>query len=337
MSPEIKKVAVTGASGHIGANLVRELIDRSYQVVVLIRRTSLALEQLNVTRVHGDLSDLQSLRRAFNGVDQVYHLAAYISIQSGDNEKLQSTNIDGTRNVIKACQLEAVSTLIYFSSIHALDQKPLDEEVTEENQLLRRGQNRGADYDHSKAQADRLVRENSGQFLSTRIIYPSGVFGPNDFNQSLFGQAIQKMAQGRLPALVAGGFNWVDARDVAWGAVEAAEKGTNNDRYILSGHYLSMTEVAGVIAELTGIGAPRFICPLWLARLFAPLMGVWASLRGEVPLYTQDSLTVLSGNKSISHLKATTMLAYQPRSFRSTMQDALLFYSRQDPPPVTQD
>ena len=79
----------------------------------------------------------------------------------------------------------------------------------------------------------------------------------------MFGQAIKKIAQGRLPALVAGGFNWVDARDVAWGAVEAAEKGKNSDRYILSGHYLSMREVAGVIAELTGIGAPRFIGPRW--------------------------------------------------------------------------
>ena len=84
----MKKVAVTGASGHIGANLVRELVGRGYEVVTLIRQTSLALEGLDVARVDGDVLDQRSLCMAFKGVEQVYHLAAYVSIQPGDNEKL---------------------------------------------------------------------------------------------------------------------------------------------------------------------------------------------------------------------------------------------------------
>ena len=325
-----RKVAVTGATGHIGANLVRELIRREYEVVTLIRQSSRALEGLNVTRVDGDVLDPQSLRRAFRGVDQVYHLAAYISIRSGENEKLELTNVEGTRNVLQACQCEGVSTLIHFSSIHALRLEPLDQAVTEDNPLLGERTGHGGDYDFSKAKAESLVRQNDSTTLDIRIIYPTAVLGPNDFNLSLFGQAILKMAQGRLPASVPGGFNWVDVRDVAWGAVEAAEKGADNDRYILSGHYLSMTEVADTIAGLTGVAAPRFICPAWLAGLFAPVMGGWARLLGEAPIYTRDSLAALRTNKRMSHAKATRDLGYQPRPFQRSMEDALNFYSGQN-------
>ena len=181
-------------------------------------------------------------------------------------------NIEGTRNVLEACQAEGVSILVHFSSIHALKLEPLDRPVTEENPLLGERTGHGGDYDHSKAQAERLVRQNDCSTLGTRIIYPTAVLGPNDFRQSLFGQAILKMAHGRMPALISGGFDWVDVRDVAWGAVEAAEKAKDKDRYILSGHYLSVAEVAAVIAGLTGIAAARMACPLWLAGLFEPLM-----------------------------------------------------------------
>jgi len=324
-----KKVAVTGASGHIGANLVRELLGRGYEVVALVRNSHLALDGLDVELVHGDILDMQSLRRAFRGVSQVYHLAALISIQPGNRQKLESVNVDGTRNVIQACREEGVGTLVHFSSIHALDQEPLDQPVTEDNPLAGGRSAHVPDYDLSKAHADKLVRESDCDALSTRIIYPTAVFGPNDFKQSLFGKAISRMAHGRLPALVAGGFDWVDARDVAWGAVEAAEKGADGDRFMLSGHYLGMSEVAAVIAELTGVGAPRFICPAWLASLFAPLMAAWAGFTGETPLYTRDSLSALKANKVMSHARANRAFGYQPRPFRDTMVDSLAFYLKQ--------
>lgn len=325
-----KKVAVTGASGHIGANLVRELLGRGYEVVALVRNSYQALEGLDIQRVYGDLSELECLREAFCGAALVYHLAAHITIQSGDNKKLEQTNVEGTRNVLEACRLEGVGTLVYFSSIHALMLEPLDRPVTEDNPLLGDRTGHGGDYDFSKAKAERLVRQNSCESLGIRIIYPTAVLGPEDFKLSLFGQAIIKMAQGRLPAAVEGGFNWVDARDVAWGAVEAAEKGNDGDRFILSGHYLAMTEVAATIEEITGVAAPRFICPGWLARLSAPLVGLWARVLGETPIYTRDSLAALSTNKVMSHAKASRELAYQPRPFQHSMRDALEFYSLQN-------
>ncbi len=325
----MKKVAVTGASGHIGANLVRELLGRGYEVVALVRQSSRALAGLDVTRVDGDILDLQSLRSAFRGAEQVYHLAAYISIQAGDRDRLEQINVEGTRNVIEACREEGVATLVHFSSIHALDQEPMDRAVTEDNPLADERAGHVADYDMSKARADRLVRQNDCQTLATRIIYPTAVLGPNDFKLSLFGQVIVKLARGNLPSLVAGGFDWVDARDVAWGAVEAAEKGADGDRFLLSGHYVNMPEVASVIAELTGTAAPRLTCPVWLAGLFAPLMVGWARITGETPLYTRDSLAALKANKVMSHARASRLFNYQPRPFRASMADALHFYIEQ--------
>ena len=114
---------------------------------------------------------------------------------------------------------------------------------------------------------------------------------------------------------------------MAWGAVEAAEKGADGDRFILSGHYLGMSEVAAVIAELTGIAAPGLTCPAGLAGLFAPLMSGWARFTGEAPLYTRYSLATLSTNKVMSHARASRDLSYEPRSFRDSMVDTLRFYS----------
>ena len=125
---------------------------------------------------------MDSLCRAFNGADTVYHLAASISIQAGDQEKLESINIEGTRNVLDACCQQRVSTLVYFSTIHALDQYPLDRAVSEDNPLVNQPQSRGNAYDYSKAQADMLVRENSCETLDTRIIYPTAVIGPRNKN-----------------------------------------------------------------------------------------------------------------------------------------------------------
>jgi len=325
----MKRIAVTGASGHIGANLVRELLGRGHVVVALVRQSSLALEGLDVERVNGDILDLQSLRRAFRGVEEVYHLAAWISIQPGDTERLERINVGGTRNVLEACREEGVSTLVHFSSIHALDQRPMDRAVTEDNPLVDERTGHVVDYDRSKARADRLVRQNDCQTLATRIIYPTAVLGPNDFKLSLFGQVINKLAHGKLPALVAGGFDWVDARDVAWGAVEAVEKGADGDRFMLSGHYLGMQQVAAVVAELTGVAAPRLSLPSWLAGMFAPLMSAWARFTGDTPLYTRDSLSALKANRCMSHAKASRDLGYTPRAFHASMADAIAFYSKQ--------
>ncbi len=328
MLTPMKKVAVTGAAGHIGANLVRELLARAYRVAALVRKSSRALEGLDVERHDGNVQDIESLCRAFRGADTVFHLAAHVTINDGEWDTLQAVNVEGTRKVLQACCEERVSMLVHFSSIHALDMHPLDRPVTEENRLLDGSE--GSEYERSKAQADRLVRDNDCASLSTRIIYPTAVIGPNDFSGSLTGQAIGKMASGRLPVLVTGGFDWVDVRDVAAGAVDAAEKGADGDRYILSGHYRGVTEMAHLISSLSGVAAPRLTVPRWLAAMGVPLAGAWARVRNETPLYTRDSLAALAANQNISHTLATQKLGYRPRPFETSIEDTLVASSQMD-------
>lgn len=317
----MRKVVVTGAAGHLGANLVRELLAGGCRVAALVRKSTRALEGLDVACHPGDVLDPPSLRRAFQGAQTVYHLAARISITSGQREQLQLVNVEGTGNVVQACCLEGVNTLVHFSSIHALDMKPLGRPVTEDNRLL--GASEGSDYDCSKAQAERLVRAHGCPSLSTRIIYPTAVIGPHDYNGSLTGQAIGRMARGRLPMLIKGGFDWVDARDVAAAAVAAAETGADGDRYILSGHYRTVAEMAQEIAALGGAHPPRFMVTPRLAGRFAPFMSVWASLRKEQPLYTRESLETLKANPEVSHALAKRRLGYCPRPFADSLRDTL--------------
>jgi len=319
-------VAVTGATGHIGANLVHALIKQNTPTRCLVHKHHKAIDGLDVEQVHGDLRDVESLSNAFKGVDTVYHLAATISLSMGGWQQLEEINVSGTANVIEACKRQGVKRLVHFSSIHALTQEPLDTPVNEERPSA--NGNSLPPYDRSKAVGERIVRQAIEQGLNAVIIYPTAAFGPYDYQPSFFGEALMMIAQRRLPALVNGGFDWVDARDVAKGAMLAAEKAPAGSRYLISGHWLSMCDIAKVIAEITGANTEKWVCPLWLAHVSAPFIEGYCNISHKRPLYTRMSLHTLNSNKHISHEKATRELGYQPRAFRETLTDTLQWFEK---------
>ncbi|MFA5309681.1 MAG: NAD-dependent epimerase/dehydratase family protein [Dehalococcoidales bacterium] len=317
-------VAVTGASGHIGANLVRALVQSGRPTRCLVHVSCRAIEGLDVERVNGDVRDVASLCRAFQGVDVVYHLAASISLSMADYPRIAEINIGGTRNVVEACRRSNVRRLVHFSSIHALTQEPFATPVDESRPLV--ASRRCPPYDRSKAAAELEVRRGIEQGLDAIIVYPTAALGPYDFQPSYIGEALLRMAQGRLPALVRGGFDWVDARDVAAGAVLAEQKAPAGERYLLSGHWISMCDIAAMVADITGTAAGKLVCPLWLARIGAPFIQGASRLNGSRPLYTGVSLRALESNRRISHDKASRELGYSPRPFRSTLEDTLRWF-----------
>ena len=134
------------------------------------------------------------------------------------------------------------------------------------------------------------------------------------------------MAQRKLPALVTGGFDWVDVRDVVSGAMFAEEKAPGGARYLLSGHWMSMCDIAAMVGEITGVATNRLVCPLWLARIGAPIIKVISHLNGKLPLYTSVSLRALKSNRHISHERAGRELGYKPRPFRETLVDTLRWF-----------
>jgi dihydroflavonol-4-reductase len=204
-------VAVTGATGHLGGHLVRALLEAGHRVRVLQREDLRNLDGLDLERVRGELADATALDRAVGGVEVAFHLAGRISIRSRDDAELTRTNVDGVRAIAGACRRNRVRRLVHFSSIHAFRAGPPSEVIDE------RGPDSdvpGADpYDRSKARGQKVILEAVQAGLDAVIVNPTGVIGPLDFKPSRMGGVLDDLRRGRMPGLIQGGFNWVDARD----------------------------------------------------------------------------------------------------------------------------
>ena len=314
---------VTGASGHVGVNLVQELIKEHQQVRALFHKHKQPLNGLDVDIVCCDICDLDSLQNAFRGAEVVYHLAARISISMDDWPLLETVNVTGTRNVVDACISCGVRRLIYFSSIHALVQEPLDIPVDESHPWA---ESDNIPYSRTKALASKEVINGITKGLDAIILTPTGIIGPNDYQLSYFGEVLLALAHGRLPALINSGFNWVDVRDVVKSAIRAEKFAPKGAHYLLSGHWVSLREVASLVSDITGTPAPRIVLPMWLARIGIPVFSSLYRLSGNRPLYTSGSIKLLQGNPKISHDRATHDLGYQPRPFRKTIIDTLRWF-----------
>jgi dihydroflavonol-4-reductase len=316
-------VLVTGASGHLGANLVRALLAEGRTVRALIHHDRRGMEGLDVETVQGDVCDPASLRRACAGAEVVYHAAARIAISGKD--AIEAINVDGTRNVVEACLRSDVRRLIHLSSIHAFQQEPLDQPLDEDRPLVDTA--RGAPYGRSKAAAEHEVRAGIGRGLDAVILNPTAMIGPYDHHPSHIGQVLLALCHGRMPALIAGGFDWVDVRDVVRGALRAEERAVGGARYLLSGHWASACELSEIVAKWSGVRAPWFVCPLWLGYAVAPFAVAWARLSGKRPLFTPFSVRTLRSNRQISHARAAHDLGYAPRPFEETVTDTLRWFA----------
>ena len=315
------KAIVTGASGHLGANLVRALITRKWDVQALVHNDTRALEGLDINHVHGDILDIDSLKDAFKGVDIVFHLAARISVIKQDKKKVDEINIVGVRNVINACLSAGVNRLVHVSSFHAHVQEPLDELLDETRALV--DSDRYPPYNQSKAEGERIIQEAISRGLNAVIVTPTGIIGPYDFQPSHFGSTILAIARRKLKILVDAGLDWVDARDVSKGMVDAAEKADPGEKFLLSGHRASLKEIAGDIAEYMGQAPAGIILPLRVAELCAPFVSAFDRIRGSRQLFTPISLNELNSGYKISHIKAAQSFGYRPRPLKETIIDTL--------------
>ena len=320
-------IVVTGATGHIGNVLVRLLLrNKNESVRVLIPKfeNSTSLEGLAVEKVEGDVLNLDSLIRAFQGVEIVYHLAAIVSIMPGKNKMMSRVNVEGTANVIKACLACRVRRLVYTSSIHALGNisqgKLIDESFPFDID------NAMGEYDRSKAQASLKVLEAVKQGLDVVIICPTGVIGPYDFKPSQIGKFFLSFAKKKLKAYIAGAFDFVDVRDVALGHIMACEKGVTGEKYILSGQLISIDGIMSILQEVTGLEPPRLKIPVWLIRMIAPFTSFYYRLKKSEPLFTSYSIKTLMSHPLVSHDKASQELNYFPRSIKESISDTINWF-----------
>lgn len=316
--------AITGASGHVGANLVRALLARGDRVRVLLHDRDHALSGLDVERVRGDVLDPPSLERAFAGAEIVVHLAALISIQGDRGGRVPAINVQGAGNAAAAALRCGARRFVHTSSVHAFD---LSRGGLIDETSPRAEARHLAAYDRSKAAGEQAVRAVVAQGLDAVVVHPTGVLGPFDFEPSRMGRTLLGLRDRALPSLVAGGFDWVDVRDVVAAILAAAERGRRNESYLVPGEWRPVVELAKLAAEITGVAPPRLVSPIGLARVGVPFAALWGWARKQEPLYTGESLSTLAHTARISGDKAARELGHRPRPLVDTLRDAYAWFA----------
>lgn len=318
---------VTGAAGFVGNHVVRALLARGDEVWAGVHRSldPVSLAGLGCERVRLDVTDPASVRgaldRVVTGADAgdtiVIHAAGLVSIADQVEPLVWRTNVDGTRNVIEACREFGVRRLVYVGSVHAIPEPrsgPLTEQETYDQGAVDGG------YARSKAEASRLVLAAGD--LDRVIVQPTGIIGPGDPGDAPVTRLIRDLADNRLPVVIAGGYDFVDVRDVALGIIAAAERGANGRSYLLGAGHLSLVDIARLVSELTGSRIPR-VLPAWVARAAVPFAGVVARARGTRPLITHHSVRIASGNTVVSSDRAASEFGFAPRSLTETIRNTV--------------
>ena len=314
------RFVVTGASGHLGANVVRALVAAGEPVQAVDIRPGAALAGIDAEFVRGDVLDPVTLKDAFAGAEFVFHLAAKISIAGDPDGSVRRVNVDGVRHVAEAALDAGVRRLVHCSSLHAYDVGGTRGPIRESG--LRATDSRLPAYDRSKAAGEDELRRVVDRGLDAVILNPSGMFGPVDPEPSRMGRALLAMFKGRMPVTVTGGFDWVDVRDVAAAFLAAAVGGRTGENYLVGGHRASFTELARLAAEVSGRRPPRLVAPLRPVQLAAA-----AALRLAGPrragrlLLTPESLHALATDPVVDCSKATAELGYRPRPLAETVAD----------------
>jgi dihydroflavonol-4-reductase len=320
------KVAVTGASGHVGSALCRTLTKRGIQVKALEHQSRNHLPEAGIEIIKGDLMDPHSLETLCRDADVVIHLAARIAINGKDREIVYRTNVQGTKNLTDICLKLGTPKFIHFSSIHTRNQYPLDQMLEETRPYLEQSK---MVYEESKTAAEKIVVNACNSGLNAVIMIPTAIIGPDDYRPSFLGQALIKIYENALPMLVPGGYNWVDVRDVVECTMRAVDAASPGECYIVSGHWESLEDLSRLIGRITGRKTPTFIAPTLLAKIGQPFINLYSKIRKEEPLYTMNSLTILkNSNRLISHARATRDLGYQPRPLAETLKDTFDFYGQ---------
>jgi dihydroflavonol-4-reductase len=320
------KALVTGATGFVGAAVARALLKRQWQVRALARRGSdrRNLRGLDAEVCEGDLGDLDCLRRAVEGCEALFHVAADYRLGAPDPAPLYRTNVDGTRNILDAAQRAGVRRVVYTSSVATIgipaDGTPGDEQTP--NSL----DNMIGHYKRSKYLAEDVAREAVHAGVPVVIVSPSTPVGPGDVKPTPTGQLVLDAAAGRMPAYVDTGLNIVHVDDVAEGHLLAFERGKSGERYILGGQNMSLREILGVIAALVGRAPPRVRLPYGVVLPIAYLAEGIAKLSGRSGRITLEGVRMSRKRMFFSSAKAARELGYAARPAVQAFEDAIRWF-----------
>ena len=319
------KVALTGVSGHVGAAVLRELLDQGHEVRALLRHRDLrSVQHLPVEIVSGDLLNPEALVPLMDDCTALVHCAAMISIHGDQHGMVRKTNVDGVRNVLHAARAAGIRRVIHVSSIHAFEQQPRDELLDETRAYV---SDQAYAYDRSKREGQRIALAENGNGMEIIVVNPTAVVGPFDYRPSRMGQLILDLLGGRRRVLTPGGFDFCDVREVSVGIVNALDRGTPGTCYLLGGKWQSLRSLAELLGTVTGTIIRPWIVPAAFARIGVPFALGVARMTGQDPIYTHEALTaVFQGNRRISSVRAMNDLDYRVRPLEETLRDTVRWF-----------
>ncbi|MFK8186123.1 MAG: hopanoid-associated sugar epimerase [Phormidesmis sp.] len=313
------KVFVTGGTGFVGANVVRLLLQEGHTVRALVRATSQGgnLAGLPVEKVESDLNDPQ-LWQKMQGCDALFHIAAHYSLWQADAQVLHESNVLGTRHCLAAAKRAGVGRTVYTSSVAAIGAGPAGKVVDETYQspvekLI-------GYYKKSKywAEQEAIAAAKAGQDVV--IVNPTSPIGEWDIKPTPTGDIILRFLQRKMPFYLNTGLNFVDVQDVAWGHLQAFQKGKAGERYILGNENVSLKELLDVLSQLTGLAAPASTIPAWI-----PLAVAWTEEKvlarlGKAPTVPIDGVRMASQKMYYDSTKAISELGMPQTPIRKALQ-----------------
>jgi nucleoside-diphosphate-sugar epimerase len=325
-------ILVTGASGHLGANLVRRLLDEGARVRVLARRDSDngALDGLGVEVTWADLRDLAATRAAVRGCERVYHCAAKVSTSEGPRRAIREiyeSNVLGTRNLLRAALETGVARVVVSGSFSAVGHVP--GRASDESDVVNPFEPM-LPYQRSKIAVEHECLRAMADGLDVVVATSCAIVGPHDYKPSPMGRVLLDFAHGRLRAYIPGGFEFVAARDIVEGHRLAMDKGRTGHKYIFSSGYTTVDELMAYYEEITGRRRPRWrLSPPVMAALAEATSFVNTRLRPNAPQrFTPGAVRLLRQGRRADTTKARTELGFTPTPLRAAIADAHADFAR---------
>lgn len=346
----MKKIVVTGATGFVGYHVARKLVEKNWGEVVCTARADSKLrylKELGVRILHADLRDALSLERALEGCDTLFHVAADYRLWAKNPEELIQSNVQGTENILFAAKKCKVKKIVYTSSVSAVGRP---HPKTREEKRGKREENRqewerqfcgdetmdptpeqliGA-YKKSKYQAELVARKFARQGLPVVIVNPSTPIGSHDIKPTPTGKLILDFLKKQMPAYLDTGLNLVDVEDVAEAHLLAAEKGKIGERYILGNQNLLLKEILDVLAKITGLPAPKFKIPYWVAYAAGVFSTAFAELTGIPPAIPLDGVKMAKELMFYDGSRAVRELGMPQNSVENALEKAVKFFRDND-------
>jgi nucleoside-diphosphate-sugar epimerase len=316
-------ILVTGAGGHLGANLVRRLLadDQPVRVMLHTERDRPSIEGLPVEVVVGDLRDAVFAAASARGCRQIYHCAAKVSTTYRDREDIFGANVLGTRNILKAAQAAAAEKIVVtgsFSAVGIRSDRPSNEDDPFnplESHLP---------YGFTKAAVEHECLKAFADGVPVVVAVSTAIVGPYDFKPSRMGQVLIRFAAGRLLAYVPGGFPFVAAADIVEGHILAMQKGRPGQKYVFATSFMTFDQLMQIFASVTGRRPPPLRIPAGLMSAAARLASVVLPyIRPDSEqLLTPGAIRILRMARHADIGKAQRELGFRPTSIETAIREA---------------